>query len=381
MRPGMKISCCLLMLILLTGCWDEKIIQNMTYITAIGVDYADGKYICYAQVSNFSNIAKQESGTNGKLAPIWIARGVGTTLDDALTSLYHFSQMRIFWGHIKVLVLSENVIRKGLNPIFDLMNRYREIRYNMWVYGTKAPLDQIFIEPSINNLNPLVSILQNPEDIYKQSSFIPPLYWYRLIALTNDPVNVSALPSIAISKGNWKEGSKPRSLPMVNGAYYLNLDHLTGWLSFSDLRGARWLENQTARTHLTVASNDKPIADLILAKPRHSIKLIEKGTELHFEVTVKVRAFVDQLHENVSEDVIEAQAARIIEAEINDTYRKGAELGADTLKLELYVYRNHPHKWNEMNDKHKKILGEHALENVKVKVSIKHSGKFKLRVK
>ncbi|TCZ75193.1 Ger(x)C family spore germination protein [Paenibacillus albiflavus] len=381
MRTGMKISCCFLTLVLLTGCWDAKVIQNLTYITAIGVDYVGDEYICYAQVSNISNIAKQESRNVGKQPSIWVAKGVGKTFTDALVSIYRFSQVRLFWGHIKSVVLSENAIRKGINPIFDMMNRYREIRYNIWVYGTNMPLDQVLIEPSIINLSPQESTLENPEEIYKQSSFIPPLYWYRLIALTKEPVNVAAIPSITISNKNWKENGKPQALLLVNGAYYLNLDHMAGWLSLTDLRGLRWLENQTVRTPLTATLNDKPIADLVVVKPRQSIKLIEKGAELHFDVTVKARAYVNQLHENVSEDVIEAQAAKIIEAEIKDTYKKGAQLGIDTLKLELYVYRNHPHKWNEIHDKHKKILHEHALDTVKVKVHIMHSGKFKQRVR
>lgn len=49
--------------ILLTGCWDSKEVQSINFITAIGIDYADNQYTTYAQLIDFSSIAKQEGPT------------------------------------------------------------------------------------------------------------------------------------------------------------------------------------------------------------------------------------------------------------------------------------------------------------------------------
>lgn len=48
--------------LLLTGCWDIREVQDINYISAIGVDYKDGEYIIYAQMLDFSSVAKQEGG-------------------------------------------------------------------------------------------------------------------------------------------------------------------------------------------------------------------------------------------------------------------------------------------------------------------------------
>ena len=47
--------------LLLSGCWDNKEVQDINYITALGIDYKDNKYIIYVQMLDFATIAKQES--------------------------------------------------------------------------------------------------------------------------------------------------------------------------------------------------------------------------------------------------------------------------------------------------------------------------------
>ena len=54
--------------LLLSGCWDNKEVQDINYITALGIDYKDNKYIIYVQMLDFATIAKQESRSQLKSA-------------------------------------------------------------------------------------------------------------------------------------------------------------------------------------------------------------------------------------------------------------------------------------------------------------------------
>ncbi|SFK13254.1 hypothetical protein SAMN05518846_1099 [Brevibacillus centrosporus] len=65
----------LVLLFFLSGCGNSRDIQNLAYVTALGVDYVNGKYVSYVQVLNFSNIARSVDSVLGKPVPIWI--GVG----------------------------------------------------------------------------------------------------------------------------------------------------------------------------------------------------------------------------------------------------------------------------------------------------------------
>ncbi|MFK9116608.1 hypothetical protein ACJEBK_06925 [Peribacillus frigoritolerans] len=56
-----KIWLTLHLFLFLSGCWDEKTIQDFHYITAIGIDFKDGEYIVYTQLVDFAAVAKTEA--------------------------------------------------------------------------------------------------------------------------------------------------------------------------------------------------------------------------------------------------------------------------------------------------------------------------------
>lgn len=149
--------------LLLSGCWDNNEVQDINYITALGVDYKDEKYIIYVQMLDFATIAKQESNKQTEKAPIWVGRGTGTTLTEALIDLYTSSQQRVSWGHVTALVLSESVLKpKLLAQVFDLTNRSQEIRYTKWIYGTKDKMEDLFTVSPFFQLSPCIHCFMNP---------------------------------------------------------------------------------------------------------------------------------------------------------------------------------------------------------------------------
>lgn len=42
---------------MLSGCWDILDLQDIQYITAIGIDYEDGEYVVYVQSLNFGHLS------------------------------------------------------------------------------------------------------------------------------------------------------------------------------------------------------------------------------------------------------------------------------------------------------------------------------------
>ncbi|MGR5963290.1 Ger(x)C family spore germination protein [Bacillus paranthracis] len=141
-----KIKLIIMMLItsaMLSGCWNIKEVQDIYYVAALGIDFKEGKYIAYAQLLDFSNVAKLEGARPDKQPPVWIGRGEGFTITEALNQLYKDAQQRLFWGHVSTIILSERLLRQDIKDSIDFINRYREIRYNILLYATKEPIDDI----------------------------------------------------------------------------------------------------------------------------------------------------------------------------------------------------------------------------------------------
>ncbi|GIO53455.1 MULTISPECIES: Ger(x)C family spore germination protein [Paenibacillus] len=378
-RTVLSIVCCALLL-LLPGCWNSKDIQNMAYVTAIGLDYVDGKYKSYIQVLNFSNVAQSQNAQVGKVVPIWIGTGEGKTVTESLTSIYSTAQRRVFWGHMKAVVCSERLLKHGMDQVFDMLNRFREIRYNVLLYGTRDPIQDILTEKSILNFSPLESVLESPQQIYTQRSFILPIYEFKILAQLREPSGTAILPSLTIDYKDWYEDKKDHPMHRVSGAYFFDNRELRGWLSEDDLRGTRWIQRQLERSPVNIPIGQTPVATLILMKPHFVVEPKLENDKIHFNIRIGLKSYVDLLIKDTPESTLEKMAAELVKKEVIESYKKGVALKSDVLMLEDKLYRKYPGKWRELSKQSDFILTEDMLKNVDVTITMVNSGKYKQRV-
>jgi len=363
-------------LTMLSGCWNSKDIQNMAYVTAIGLDYSEGRYITYVQVLNFTNIARTEGVQIGKKVPIWIGKGEGRTVVGSLDALYATSQLRLFWGHVKTVVVTENLMRKGVIEAYNALNRYREIRYNVLVYGTKERLTDIFTQKSLLNLSPLDTLMYSPQETYAQHSFITPIQGHTAIARLNEPAQPLMVPSISITTKVWNEDEKHVPMFNISGAYFFNEKKLSGWLSDQDLKGARWMQHDLEHAFIQVPQSGPAVAILVLHKPKYSIRPVIEGNKVRYDLKVRVRGKLSELMKDMSIEKLERMGEDTVRAQIEETFRKGLAANCDVLKLRQQLYRNYPKTWERLKNP---PLDEHSLRHIRVSVSIVSTGKYKGR--
>src|SRR5690606_25222107 len=68
----------------------------------------------------------------------WVIDSVGHTLDDALMNLQQQISSRLFFGHLRVIVISEDVAKKGLQNVNDYLRRDSEVRRMAWMMISKG---------------------------------------------------------------------------------------------------------------------------------------------------------------------------------------------------------------------------------------------------
>jgi Ger(x)C family germination protein len=354
----------------------------MAYVTAICLDYKDGHFIVYTQVLNFSNVAKSDKFEIGKNVPVWIGKGEGVTAVEALSSIYATSQLRMYWGHVKVIVCSESILKdkKSIQQAYDAINRYREVRYNILLYGTKESFSEILAQKSLFNSSPLDTIMDTPEDVYVQRSNIEPQYAYKIIAELNEEGRTVLLPSLSITRQQWQEDQKKKAMFKVDGAYTFQDHEFTGWFSEDDLKGVRWFHKNTKRVLANIPDNKKPTGAIILIKPKHSIQPLIEKDEARFNIYIETNGYVEEMTENVSVKTMEEQAANVIRTEILTAYKKGLSTQTDLLNLFGEVYRKDPQAWYRFKEENHLVLKEDTLNKIDVKVTLMHTGKYKGRV-
>lgn len=364
----------LLPLLAAAGCWSSQDIQNQAYVTAIGLDYENGSYVVYAQVLNFANVAMTETTELGKGIPIWVGHASAPTISDALGSLHKTSQMPLYWGHTKVLVITERFMRqRGIRDAIQVMNRYREVRYNIYMYGTREKLEDIFIQKSIFNLSPLNTVMFSPKQIYQ------PITGNRFIAKLDEPGNPAVLPSIGFDKKSWDEDRKSKPMFRINGGFYFTNKSLNSWMSEEDLKGATWAQPSLRDTIIKVPSVPPFSAGIMATKADFTAKATLRGGEPKFRIRILVKGFVLELFENASVGRLQELAEDVIRAQVQTTFRKGVASRCDPFSLQQTFYRKYPRQWAELGGAHTYMLKPDSIEKIDVYVKLTHMGKYKGR--
>jgi len=164
----LRASLALVLLFPLAGCWDRLEIEERAVVLAIAVDIAESSeaenesYIQEDALKENSGTPLPEGhlirltaqiavpgriplgpgeggggGTSGGQEPVWVLESVGHTIEDAVEALQQEVADRLFFGHLRVIVISEEIARRGTGNINDYLRRNPEIRRLAWLVVSK----------------------------------------------------------------------------------------------------------------------------------------------------------------------------------------------------------------------------------------------------
>ncbi|MEK5440905.1 MULTISPECIES: Ger(x)C family spore germination protein [unclassified Fredinandcohnia] len=377
---GYKSIVVILLLLTLTGCWSRYEVQNMNYATAVGIDYLDGRYIIYVQLLDFTTVAKLEVQQKAEQPPVWVGKGEGSSFTEAANDLYSTSQQRLNFGQISAILFSDRLLKENkVGEVLELINRYREIRYLSWLFSTKESIEDILLATPFFRLSPKASILHNPEQNFRQRSILTPIRLQQFILDSNEKSRTSYIPEISIRKGQWKESNKPKELLKYSGIHVYDQDKYFGRMELKELSGMPWLSSHTIRVPIELITEEKLEAVLVAEKPDYKVTPIVKMDKAFFDISVSVKAGINELHTDLSEQEISQMAQNEIEKQIRNTYQTALNKGIDIYNLGQSLYRKHPHQWKRIaTGKQYLVLNQDSLHHVNVEVNIVYSGRYKL---
>lgn len=358
---------------LLTGCWDQKQLSQLTYVSALGVDYVNNEFVLYVQVLDFSSIGKSEQGSSTEGPTIWVGKGKGSTFANAWNDLYNSTQQMTLFGQISSVVFKEGAIgNKQINEVLDTFERFRDGRLTPWIFTTKEPIDKIFtVEPMFPN-SPIMTLLHLPDGNYKQHSLISPMKLFEFAAQFYEPSTSIIVPSLGLNEELWKKDDESMPMMNINGAFIFYKAKKPQWISKDDLIGLRWVDQNTVRTPLTLnEKNGKLKALLPITNPTIKIysKLSKSGVP-KYNMDIKLQATVTQLNSRVSNKVLQKKAEKKIKEEIRTTYMKGLNKELDVFHLEEVLFRNNYKSWKSITKRNKFPLTSESLGSIKVKVTV-----------
>ncbi|GIO05260.1 hypothetical protein J31TS6_12880 [Brevibacillus reuszeri] len=374
------IACLVLMLSVsfISGCWDQKSIQDLNYLSALGIDYQNNQYVLYAQSADLSSVAKQETPPGSSDPPVIISIGRGETLQSAMDNMQKNAQIPLFYGFVSTLIYHERMLQKDVIATFDILNRYGLLRYTKWVFGTRESIPEVLSNHSVTGFSPLTSLLHQPQDVYKQRSFIEPIRYFTFISRFWEPSNTVIIPNISIYKHSWKENNDYISRLTIDGIHAIYRGKWNGFFPNNDLLGLRWMNPHTEFAGLIVKENNKPKATLRIQNVHVMVKPIKTGENPRFRIDIHMNGFVREIMAKVSADYIQKDAEEQIKEQIRGTFLKGVAAGTDLYGFEEALYKQDVNAWKQFAKNHDNKIRKDALAEINIHVRLSDSGKMKL---
>lgn len=152
-KKSLILTCILLInLIMLSGCYDARGIEDLAYVTALGIDIEkNGMLSVTFQISIPSSGSDSESSQSNKTQNTTVQC---STIDSGISLVNSYISKQINLSHCKVIVFSEKIASQGLDNYIDTLANNIEIRPNCNIIISRCDA-KTFIEkatPSIETL-------------------------------------------------------------------------------------------------------------------------------------------------------------------------------------------------------------------------------------
>lgn len=355
---------------LLTGCWDSREINELGFVLSIGLDKSDDGFKVTAQIANPETYSKTPSGTT-QTKPFWIVSGTGKTIFEAIRDMASISSRRIFWSHIKVIIIGEQLARGDNLEIFDFFSRNPELRLRTLVAVTPGEAgDLLEIVPEMEK-DPATYL----EEIIDSESKTGKSYKILLKDFLEDYIDPNIGPvtsKIVLDK------SKSEPILKTSGAYVFDHNKLSDSLDEVQTRGLLWIKDKMNESVMVVNCpyDDKPVT-LEIKKAKSSFESYLADEVPNFTINVKVTAIINEQGCNTDFNDIEklAEMEKAVETaigkDIQSSITKAKDLQVDFIGFSHILNRQHKEEWHQISSNWNKLI-ENTEVATDVKVDINH---------
>jgi len=360
-----KIILLFVCILFVCGCSNYRELDDLAIITAIAIDKSDdGKYELSFLIANSPKA--QTSSKEGE-ATTTVFSGKGKTLTEAANSVDSKSPKTLYYGHINVAIISEEIAQEGFLEIADWLLRSPETRkqfYLMQAKDTDAKDILKIVEPleatPSQSISSLIESNINSQSITTTVHYSP--FIEKILEKGHDPI----LPSISI-EGETSKGSSEKNLEKTAPATYLKLndtaifreDKFVGYVGKDDSQSINIINDEVHELKIDFKYEGNDVV--------YTSNSIKTSTKIvgpnHFKVNVSGSGFVSEVNGKVSLEKV--STVKKLEDNLENSLEKQLRKTLDKLQNELKcdvfgfgnkIYGKYPKKWdeieNEWNDKY-----------------------------
>lgn len=381
---GRRITILILLMIvimLLNACWSKRELNELSIVSALGIDRDNAGYIVTVQVINPRQIAQQ---TQDIQAPVTVYSIFGKTIFDALRRLSLESPRRLYYSHLRVVVFGEEMARAGIAKAVDFLLRDHEIRTDFYILVAQGKRAE-------NVLNVLTPVEQIPASMMYFTMDTSQGVWGPTQAvdleelaedLTLEGKNavltgilIKGSPDTGIGMENIEKTAPPTTLRIGYHAVFKD-DRLVGWLDESESRGYNTIIENIHNSVVTIPCQEQGNLSIEITSQKAKMKAVLKNGRPQIEIYSRLEANIGDAECNISltgggvQQYIEEELEREVKGYMQAAVTKAQQLESDIFGFGNTLYRAHPEVW-------KGIGGNWDEEFVKLPVNITVTAKIK----
>ena len=358
MKKFVLIIITLFILLISSGCYNYKEINDMAIVSSIGIDKdnKNDKYIVSAQIMNSKESEDSED------SQITVYTKEGDTVHEALRNITLKSPRKLYGNHLSKIVLSEEVAKEGIDNILYTFNRVTEVRNEFVItivkeYKASDVLKVLTTTESIpaEYVKLSLKIADKTSGLTyatKLDEFIS-LYLKKGI----DPV----VPVLKIEKKE-KKGTtinnitttNPISKIVIEDLAVTNKGKLETYLKNEEVIGYNFLRNQIQKMIIPVKCDDENnYASISILKNKTKSNTEKKDNKYIINFNINSEAIITEYNcrkDLTDEKVIkefEKDTEKKIKRYIKNSLNKQKETKGKFLGLERIIYLDYPKYKNE----------------------------------
>lgn len=358
MKKFVLIIITLFILLISSGCYNYKEINDMAIVSSIGIDKdnKNDKYIVSAQIMNSKESEDSED------SQITVYTKEGDTVHEALRNITLKSPRKLYGNHLSKIVLSEEVAKEGIDNILDIFNRITEVRNEFIITIVKE-------DKASDVLKVLTTTESIPAEYVKLSLKIADktsglTYATKLDEFISLYLKKGIDPVVPVLKIDKKEKkgttinnittTNPISKIVIEDLAVTNKGKLETYLKNEEIIGYNFLRNQIQKMIIPVKCDDENnYASILILKNKTKSNAAKKDNKYIINFNINSEAIITEY--NCKKDLTDEKIIKKLEKDtekkikryIKKSLNKQKETKGKFLGLERIIYLDYPKYKNE----------------------------------
>lgn len=295
-----KIKYIILLLPLLSGCYNYRELNELGITTAVSIDYKDNNFILIAEVIN---PIKQQDVSASNNSPFVNFTSVAPSIQEAFRNTVLESPRQLYLSQLEIILVSEEIINNHLEEFLEFFSREPETRTEIKVIIAKTDESTkgITIQSLLTNFSSS-NILESLEVQNKLLGLTQEVTINELLNMYLDPNLEIVLPSMILygssDIGDEKENittSIPKTMVKVGTTSVIKDGKILGYLSEEESKTVNLINGNLTKTILKI-----PYEDGYVVFEPNRIKTKQKLDIKDNKITIEISGFskIKEFHTN-----------------------------------------------------------------------------------